>query len=125
MPRVINSDCGLGFYLSSTGHIVRQYFDALKAHGFRAYAGTDASDQPPDMPDIFPHETVVAWARTFMKKHPLIHGKGLDDMQCQLSRNLTACAQHINSQFQVHDLVRHFPDRLQEVIDRKGDRLPR
>ena len=25
----------------------------------------------------------------------------------------------------VHDLVRHFPDRLQEVIDREGDRLPR
>ena len=36
-----------------------------------------------------------------------------------------ACAEHINSEFNVHDLVRHFPDRLQEVIDREGDRLPR
>ena len=77
------------------------------------------------MPDIFPHETVVAWARTFMKKRPLVRGKGLDDMQRQLASNLEACAEHINSEFNVHDLVRHFPDRLQEVIESAGDRLPR
>ena len=54
LPRVILSDRGPGLYQSSTGHIVGEYYNAVKQHGFRTYAGTDASQQPPDMPDVCP-----------------------------------------------------------------------
>ena len=50
-----------GFYQSSTGHIVGAYAKAAKEHGFRPYAGYDASGQPPDAPDVLPHDTAVAF----------------------------------------------------------------
>ena len=55
--RVIASDRGLGFYQSSTGHICKAYAEALNKHNFRPFATEDASHQPPDVPDVLPHET--------------------------------------------------------------------
>ena len=77
------------------------------------------------MPDVFPHEIVFAWTRAFLSKRPLAWGKGLADMERQLACSLKACARHINSECKVQDLLLHFPDRFQELIDRSGDRLPR
>ena len=76
MSRVILLDRGPGLYQASTGHIVGDYYDALKQNGFRAYAGADASKQPPDMPDVFPHETAVAWTRVYLEKDPPHQGQG-------------------------------------------------
>ena len=70
LPRVICSDRGPGFYQSSTGHIVGAYKEAAKQHGFRPYAGDDASLQPPDIPDVLLHETAVASARFFQEARP-------------------------------------------------------
>ena len=58
-PRVIFSDRGPGFFVSSTGHIVKAYRKALKKYGFRTYQGEDASGQPADLADVFPHETAA------------------------------------------------------------------
>ena len=71
LPRIVFTDRGPGFYQGSTGHIVKTYEAALKQHGFRIFEGPDASAQPADIPDCLPHETAVAWARSFMKKRPL------------------------------------------------------
>ena len=70
LPRVVCSDRGPGFYQSSTGHIVGAYANAAKEHGFRPYAGSDASGQPPDVPDVLPHETAVAWLWNFTSPWP-------------------------------------------------------
>ena len=105
-----------------TGHITGEYYEALKKNGFRAYAGTDASKQPPDMPDVFPHETAVAWTRNYLKKHPISKGN-LDTMQAELRQKLAECARFINKHYEVADLHKSFPKRLKELVRRKGGRV--
>ena len=123
LPRVICSDRGPGFYQSSTGHIVGAYHEAAKQHGFRPYAGSDASTQPPDIPDVLPHETAVAWARVCMKKHSLDKGKGIDAMEAQFKSCLRDCAAHVNANYAVDELCSSFPERVKEVVVAKGERL--
>jgi hypothetical protein len=38
---------------------VKAYGKALQKYGFRTYQGEDASGQPADMADVFPHETAA------------------------------------------------------------------
>ena len=124
MPRVVFTDRGPGFYEGSTGHIVRAYADALKRHGFRPYAGLDASKQPADIPDCLPHETAVAWARGYMKKHPFDRRKGLEGMNEQLTQLLAEASAHINANYDVDKLCRgEFMQRMRALSERKGDRL--
>ena len=68
-PRVIFSDRGPGFFVSSTGHIVKAYAKDLKMYGFRTYQGEDASGQPADLADVFPHALAVGGGR--------LHGRAL------------------------------------------------
>jgi len=121
-PRILFSDRGPGIYQSTTGHIVGEFYEALKEFGFRAYSGTDASKQPADMPDVFPHETAVAWARTNMKKHRIPKG-GLDDMEATLRKTLAECAAHIEKNYDSEGLHMAFPERIDKLIKRQGERL--
>ena len=123
LPRVICSDRGPGFYQSSSGHIVGAYKDAAKQHGFRPYAGDDASQQPPDIPDVLLHETAVAWARTFFKKHTLKKSAGLADMERQFQGVLRDCGAHLTANYAVDELCSSFPARLRELVAAKGGRL--
>ena len=99
------------------------YKQALSAHDFRTFAGDDASKQPPDIPDALPHETAVSWSRTYTKTRPLAKDRGLDDMELQLRTLLADCAKHINAEHDVDGLRRCFPERLRELVARKGERL--
>ena len=56
LPRVVATDHGPGFFQTSTGHVTQDYQNALTRGGFRLWAGDDASRQPADMPDLFPHD---------------------------------------------------------------------
>ena len=123
LPRTICSDRGPGFYQASTGHIVGAYKEAAQAYGFRPYAGDDASAQPPDIPDVLPHETAVGWARTFFKKHPVRKGGGVADMERQFQAVLHDCAEYINANYDVAGLCRAFPARLAELARERGERL--
>ena len=114
LPRVILSDRGPGLYQASTGHIVGDYNNALKKHGFRAYAGADASKQPPDMPDVFPHETAVAWTRQYLKKYPLTKGTGLAAMERELADRLGECKKHINAAYDVGGLCSSYTRRMED-----------
>ena len=123
LPRVIVSDRGPGFYQSSTGHICNEYSSALQAHGFRAFAGADASTQPPDCADVFLHETAVAWIRNYMRTRPFSRHGSLDAQQTRLEAMLLECEQHINSNHDVDGLCRQFPRRMEELVDAEGGRL--
>ena len=123
LPRILCSDRGPGFYQTSTGHIVEAYRQATVKHGFRTFAGNDASGQPADMPDFWPHETAVSWLRALMKKKPLQKGRGLDHMQTDLAQKLGECVKHINAKYEVGDLCSSFPRRVDELIASKGERL--
>ncbi len=81
---------------------------------FRAYAGADASKQPPDMPDVFPHETAVAWTRQCLKKYPLTKGAGLGAMERELADRLDECKKHINAAYDVSDLCSSYTRRMED-----------
>ena len=109
-------------YQTSSAHITKEYHRALKETGFRAYAGDDASDQPADMPDVFPHETAAAWIRYYQKRFP-VPKDDLDVMEAAFSANCTECMAWINGRYDVEGLHQKFPVRLQELVDNGGDRL--
>ena len=58
------------FYHGATRHLVKAYEDAVGEQGFRSFAGDDGAWQPPDIPDVLVHETVAAWFRKYLSKHP-------------------------------------------------------
>jgi len=123
LPRVVASDRGPGFYQTSTGHIVAEYARALREHGFRAFAGDDASQQPPDVPDVLLHETVAGWVRKYLKKEHFNRADGLEKSQARLVDTMRACQRYINQKYDVAGLARAFPARLEELISGGGERL--
>lgn len=124
LPRVVVSDRGPGLYQGSTGHIVHAYSSALHEQGFRPFAGTDASSQPADIPDVLVHETAVAWVRNYLRRRPFSRSGSLDFQEQKLREVLSQCQQHINSNYKVDDLCRAFPKRLRRLVhETHGDRL--
>ena len=75
------------------------------------------------MPDVFPHETAVAWTRLYLKKNPLTKGKGLDSMEDELADRLRACKTYINRHNGVGVLCSSYPERMKELVKKKGERL--
>ena len=107
---------------SFTEHITGEQHESIRKHGFSPYAGTDASSQPADMPDVFPHKTAVAWCRSCLKKHPLERGS-LDAMENELQKKLADAARCTNRTYDVHGLRSSFPELLDKLRKRGGDRL--
>lgn len=122
LPRVVFSDRGPGFY-APIGYINHEYADALRRHGFRPYAGDDAREQPPDVPDCLPHERAAAWTKEWMSKHPIPRAGGLDKMEAMVKVRLRQCAAHINENHDVDALCRRFPKTMRELKKAKGERL--
>ena len=122
-PRVCFTDRGPGLYNSLNGEIVNAYHNSLLANGFRPFAGVDGSWQPPDLADFFLHETVVAWVRTWFRKHPF---KAVEDVernyQLFLSR-IRECEEHINSNYDVDGLCHDVVKRLLELKVKEGARI--
>jgi len=124
LPRVVFSDRGPGFYQGSTGHITNGYSTALKANGFRAFAGEDASSQPPDVADVLLHETAVAWLRFYLRKHSFSRSGTLDAQEARLREVLAEAEEYINAEYDVEGLCKGLPDRLERLVhETKGDRL--
>ena len=123
LPKVIVTDRGPGFYQASSGTIVAAYKEALLENGFHPFAGEEAKWQPPDIPDVLLHETVVAWVRTFFKKHPFKTVSNVRDNQKRFTKLLKQCEAHINANYEVSALCKTFPRRIAELIAARGDRL--
>ena len=123
LPRTICSDRGPGFYQNGSGYIVEAYRKAAHSAGFHTFAGNDASSQPPDMADFWPHETAVGWLRAYMKKQPLTKGVGLVQMEKDFQNTMKEAVRHVNTNHNVDGLCRDFPTRVSELIAAKGGRL--
>ena len=123
LPRVVFTDRGPGLYQASEGGIVKVYKEALDKHGVRPFAGENAKWQPPDIPDVLPHERVVAWVRGYFRKHPYRR-------RCSLERNhkgfleaLRAAEKYVNDECDVAALCAGFLDRVDALAAAKGERL--
>ena len=123
LPDVVFTDRGPGFYHPSQGTINPDYVAALMEYGFKPWAGDHALWQPGDIPDMLLHETAVAWVRKFLKQHPVNIVENMDRNIKSLEEKLGEAVDHINTYYEVEDLCRSFPRRLQELKDAEGARL--
>ena len=99
------------------------YKEGLVANKFKAFAGDEAKWQPPDIPDVLPHETVVAWVRAFFKKHPFKESPNVNTTYALFAKLLKECEAHINQNYDVDGLCKSFPSRIEALLKTRGDRL--
>ena len=89
----------------------------------RPFAGDTAADQPPDCPDVLLHETAVGWIRKYFKKHPITRAGDLNQDVERTKMLMAQCLQHINASYEVGNLCASWPKRLQDLVDKEGERL--
>ena len=122
-PKIIMSDRGPGFYVPSTGYITDDYKASCHRHGLRPLMGDDASKQSGDSQDVMLHETAVAWLRTLLKRS--LPREPWNETRDAFETRLKAQTQYVNDNYNVDNLSRELPERLEELIRREGDRLPK
>ena len=123
LPKVIVTGRGPGLCQAASGTIVPAYKEALSENGFRPFAGDEAKWQPPDVPDVLLHETVVAWHRAFFKKHPFKIVSNVRDNQKIFAKLFNQREAHINAHYEGTALCKHVPRRIIELVAARGDRL--
>ena len=123
LPRKIFTDRGTGMY-APTGKIANKYYEAVQNEGFDVYWGPDASRQSPDMPDMLLHETAVSWFRKRMAIEKSVVLPWHETRQ-QWQHRARTCVRYINTHYDVAGLCREFPARVQAVMRKEGDRLPK
>ena len=123
LPRVLVTDRGSCFHHGATGHLVKAYEKAVTDEGFRTFAGDDASWQPADIPDVLVHETVVAWLRTYLRKHPCKQPGSSVAAREKFVELANDFVKHANKNLEVEALCMPMPKRLQELMENKGERL--
>lgn len=121
LPRIIASDRGPGMY-APNGMIVRDYDCAVRAAGFRSFMGPDAKKQAPDMGDLFPHETAVAWVRNRLRRIKPRH-LPWEESEAQWAQRMQAAVDHANENYDTDALCRAFPDRLRMCNALSGGRV--
>ena len=121
LPRVVLTDRGRGFFNPGTGHITSEFKSALDVGGLRPFAGANASEQPGNLSEVFPHETAVAWIRHLMTRN--IPKNPWTETYDSYAKRLRKTCKHINREYEVDSLCRSFPDRIDELIFKGGDKL--
>ena len=122
LPRVVMSDRGRGFF-TSRGAITKKYADALKNAGVRPFTGDDASDQPPNIPDVLLHEVATAWVRT--RERQTKPAKAWLETREHFTERMARVVRDINKTCDVEGLCRSFGNLLQQLVDRQGDKVVR
>ena len=83
--------------------------------------GDDAQVQSGDSQEVMLHETAVAWLRRRLAL--TLPAKPWLETREEFGSRLKQCAQHVNDTYDVESLCRDFPQRIDELIEREGNRL--
>ena len=120
-PSQLFLDRGRAFFNTATGVVTPELALALGDTGLALFWGRDASAQPGYLADVLLHETAVSWIRKKLTattpKRPWLESRE------QYATRLRQVVADINCSYAVGDLCQRFPDRLDELIRRQGDRL--
>ena len=108
---------------SPQGFIAGACEQALADAGFKAYWGADARTQSPDMPDVLLHETAVGMFRKRLRREKPVVAPWLESVE-QWSERAGKVVQHMNANYDLDGLCRRFPERLNELLQNSGERLP-
>ena len=120
-PTTVFTDRGKGFYHSNNGYITDEYKAALHEHRIKAFLGDDGQQQPGDLQDMMLHETAVAWIR--LRQKVTVPAKPWEETVEDFTERMKGIAAYINENYDVEGLCRELPDRLEELVEREGDRL--
>ncbi len=120
-PKLLFVDRGRGFYHTGNGSITAEFKGALRQHGFRAFLGDSAARQPGFLADVLLHETAVAWVRKLLAASTPY--PPWQETREAYGERLREVARRVNEQYKVAGLCRELASRLQEVVDKEGDRL--
>ena len=103
------------------------YDAAAREHGFQFWCGTNSRvgphRQPPDVADVLLHETANAWLIQRLDKTAALLKKPWLETPGELAKRTATCVKDINQTCDVDGLCRGFPARLEDLKERKGDRL--
>lgn len=122
-PKTLFTDRGQGFYHINGGRITDGFKAALQEHGLKTYCGDDASLQPGNLQELLLHETSVAWIRNRERK--TLPPQPCKETVLEFTTRIKAICQHVNDNYDVDGLCRALPERLQMLVDAKGDRIPK
>ena len=122
-PKTVFVDRGRGFYNPGTGGITPEFAAALHDHDFRAFMGADAARQPGFLADVLLHETAVSWVRELEAK--TTPAAPWHETRVAFGERLREIARRVNEKHNVAGHCRKLPGRVQDVIDREDDRLPK
>lgn len=120
-PRVVMSDRGPAFYSTGVGQITPEYKTALQSNGLRPMMGDDAQVQSGDSQEVMLHETAVAWLRRRLAL--TLPAKPWLETREEFGSRLKQRTQHVNDKYDVQSFCRDFPQRIEELIEREGNRL--
>ena len=126
-PKIIFSDRGPGFYHRRYGVVTSDY-DAMRPMcGFQLWAGTNSLQgphrQPADIADVLLHETANSWLATRLDKGAASLDKPWEETPGDFAKRLSAAVRDLNRTCDVDQLCKDFPERLRQLVKRKGDRL--
>ena len=120
-PTMLFVDRGRGFFDTRTGRITAEYKSALRESGLRTFWGDDASKQSGKSGDLMLHETVVRWIR-FEERRSLPKNPWAET-EDEFEARLRAIAQTINKDYNVEGLCRQFPERIDMLVERGGQKI--
>ena len=87
----------------------------------KTYYKDDAGHQPGNLQEVMLHETAVSWIRRREALNRM--AKPWEETPEQFGSRLKGIVQDINDTLNVEGLCRAFPQRLQKLVDRDGDRI--
>jgi hypothetical protein len=122
-PKTVVVDRGKGFYHLNTGAITDSFKRALQDHGLCAFMGNDASEQPGALQELMLHETAVAWIRYKLTK--TVPVRSWLETPEEYRTRLKGVVAEINHDYNVDNLCRELPTRVEKLRAEKGGRLPK
>lgn len=120
-PKTLFVDRSKAFYVTNSGVITGEFKEALRMHGFKAFMGDDASEQPGTLQELFLHETLVAWIRHRLAQ--TVPKKPWDETEEQYGQRLRGVVAYINEHYDVAGLCSEFPDRVDTLLSEGGGKL--
>ena len=122
-PKTLFVDRGKGFYHFSTRAITDQFKKALRDHDLRAFMGNDAAAQPGALQELMLHETAVAWIR--YKLTMTVPARPWLETPEEYRTRLKLVVAEVNRAYNVENLCRELPTRVEKLRLEKGGRLPK
>ena len=124
-PKVLYSDRGSGMFAPKTAVVNGKYGAAVEKNGFRLYVGgADGKSQPSDLADFLLHETACADFKYLLKRSAPPREPWRETRE-QFDRRVQMLVREANKHVNFDSLCCEYIDRVQQLFDRDGDRLPK